>query len=554
MILDNCYSSIGRTTHQHLNNLRRQLGTGVDPAYDYSAMNDLQKKLAMAGKQGLKARSEKAHGEGSASPTSGLDLLKRTLKEVVGTGAGIDDGDSEQADASAHNRRARSTPADTKDQREQNRNTSAFKNSTRESLSRLDIENRFRAPPIGSYRPKDEIMQRKQVCHEWTPKRQSESLKTTELNKEIQRLEEEGQPVEHLTKPAVTIELQEGIPDRPKSKGRNYQMVKDLPRPDMAVGKYYDNSFTAGVLDGKERTSDYPRLPSWDFAKTSTAPDKPREYFFQPGQYAVKWEVSRPKLDVKNISFDNQQARKPLRETVGGKEVASRPTMHLPDRSLSRPSALGAVIGDGRGCQVVEARVKDVHIAKCTTRKPPYEYVPPVYDASDPEVVEAVMHRHNTFDLFEAIKATKTRLQPAREFGKDLTRMQQLKTTRSFGNDIALTMMQNSLAQGPTSSELAPMDAIHDKPSLQKKVLGQSLKTMAGREQSKSYMELPPRGKVDELCQNMSFERGSRSGDARAETQIMSRLAGAITELRGARSYDALPREDHPAPSVEFVN
>jgi len=543
MLMDICFSEIGRQSHQHLNNLRRQLGTGVDPAYDYSAMHEMQKKLANAGKQSVKQKSDRLHGEGGAEPTSGLDLLKRTLKEVVGVGAGLEDVDSEQAEASHVLRRSQSSPADISKQREASRNTSAFKAPTRDSLKKMDVENRFRAPPIGSYRPKDAMLtsHERQPCHEFAGVREvTRGLLTVARDKEIERLQEEGQDATHLIKPWFTsVELKEGIPEKPKARFADYQMAKDIPRPAMASGHYNDNSFTAGVLDGKDRTSDYPRLPAWDFAKTSTSPEKPREYYFQPGQYPAKWEQSKPTGDRKNIGFEKQPSRKALLQTT------CKASIHLPDRSLARPSAIE------NNCTPLQRRVRDVHIAKCTTRKPPYEYVPPMYDDSDPRIEEAVLKGYNAFDAFEAMKVTKTRLKPAEEFGKSLTRLQHHKTMRAYGVDICYALAKTALTQGPVSTEFMTPEQIHEQPSLQRKVLSQDHKKKVGREPTRDCIALPPRGKVKEMSGVMSFGRGTRAGDARAETGNMSKLAGAITELRGSRTYDALPRADHPRPSVD---
>jgi len=553
MISDTCYSAIGRTTHQHLNNLRRQLGTGVDPAYDYTAMEQMQKQLANAGKQGLKQRSDRLHGEGGSTPASGLDLLKRTLKEVVGVGAGVEDDDSEDAEAAAINRRARSSPAQEREHREANRNTYAFMNSTRESLNRLDVENRFRAPPIGSYRPKPSLGLPRQPCHAFDPLEKTKSLKTVALEQEILRRTEEGLPVDDLKgTPVVSIELKEGIPENPfnKPKARNYQMHKDLPRPDLlklAGIEFHDNSFTAGVLDGHNRTSEFARVPCFDFAKTSTAPDKPREYYFQPGQYAVKWDVARPKLELKNIPFEKAPSRKPLGEMINGKELkGGRPTMHLPDRSLSRP---GANLGSAPLLLSTMPRTRDVNIGKCTKRKPPYEYVPPMYDESDPRIVESVMQNFNSYDAFEAIKATRPGLKPAANFKKHLTREQEIKRSRSYGVDINFTLQRNNLKQGPVSADTIEMDSLDNKPSLQPRIISRDLRTMAGREPSKQCVELPPRGRVDELSRVMNFERSLREGDSRAGAHNLSKLAGGISELRGTRSYDALSREDQLAAS-----
>jgi len=240
-----------------------------------------RKKLAAAGKEGTKKRADRLHGEGEASPTSGLDLLKRTLKEVVGVGSGIEEEEEEQA--VGHLKRAKSMPADVIREREQNRATSSFVSSSRYSLGKLDIVNRFRAPPIGSYRPKEHKLstRTRQPCHIFAEKDRTKSLKTIAIQKEIERLQEEGEPYDHLVKIGVAIELKEGIPDNPLRKPhvRNHQFHKDLDRPDLLKAhnlKFNDNSFTAVVLDGNLKTSQFQRQPTFDFAKVSTAPQKER--------------------------------------------------------------------------------------------------------------------------------------------------------------------------------------------------------------------------------------------------------------------------------------
>jgi predicted outer membrane protein len=297
--------------------------------------------------------------------------------------------------------------------------------------------------------------------------------------------------------------------------------------------EYHDNSFTAGVLDGHERTSQYPQLPSWDFSKSSTALDKPREYFFQPGQYAVKLESSRPKLKYTTIPLDKQRPRKP--------DMVASTTLHIPDRSEARPSCFGGA------CPPMERRVKDVSIKKCTNRKPIYDYIPPMYKE---EHEENYLNWRKSFDIEAATALQKSGKKAVFEFKKDLTRVQQLRTSRVYGNDVNLSLVKTNLTQGPVSVELLPMDSMHEKPQLRPRICVHDLKKMGGRETSKEYIELPPRGRVDDHQKVMNFERGVRSGDSRAETQQLSKLAGAITELRGTRSYDALPRDDHPRPSV----
>lgn len=523
--------------------MRRQLGTGIDPAYDYSAMEELQKKLANAGRKGAKERAERAH-EGSAAPASGLDLLKKTLKEVVGVGAGLEETASEQAEADGNQRRARSSPGDAQKRREMN--SSAFLAPSRDDLKKLDVENRLRAPPIGSYNPGPDPMHTKQPCHVFGKPEKTKSRKQIAIDKEIKRLLEEGEDVEHLTKPGCTsLELQEGTPCNrlliPRQ--RNYEMAKDLPRPDLMKQmncQYYDNSFTAGVLDGKERTSAYRSQPSWDFAKLSTAPEKLREYYFQPGQYAVKWDIARPKINVKNIGFEKQPNRKQLATHVPA-------GIHLPDRSLSRPSAMS------QSCPQMERRVKDIHIGKCTDRKPIYDYKPPMYDTSDPRIEEEVLKKQSEYDCFKAMRqgVTHPRQSSCEDFGRVLNRTQHHKTMRSYATDVNIQMMNKSLVEGVVSVEMLPMGAIHDHDCLKPSVITKDLKKMAGREVTKEHRELPPRGQVEKLEGVMNFDRGTRSGDCRADAANLSKLAGAITELRGTRTYDALPIKEHPRPSLD---
>lgn len=543
MIMDGCVSEIGRSTEQHLNNLRRQLGHGVDPAFNYSGMIEHQKKLAEAGRQGTKKKSER-HGEGSAAPTSGLDLLKKTLREVVGVGAGLEDPEAEEAEATAHNRRAHSTPADIREQREQSRNTSAFTSCTRDSLKKLDIENRFRAPPIGSYRPKDAMLHPRVKGSDFGILATTKSLTEVAKEKEIERLQEEGQPYDHLVKWGANIELNEEIPEKPRPRFKKLpQFGKDLPRPDMtklANIEYNDNSFTAGVLHGDLKTSQFQKQPCFDFAKVSTAEPKPREYFFQPGQYKVKYDSSKPKQELKNIPFHQQTKRPEMKQPP-------KPTDNLPDRSLARPSAMG---GSLSSCPLLERRVKDVSIAKVTNRKPPYEYKPEPYDTSDPRIEESVLATLNSYDAFQAIRPTKPGPKPVEEFKKSLTRLQHHKIQRSYANDMNLTLRKTNITRGPVSTELLPMDSIDSGQSLNRRVLGKDMTRMAGREPSKDYTEQPPRQRKD-LGEAMNFERGTRSGDARCGTQSLSNLAGGITQLRGSRSYDALPKHELPRPSFE---
>ena len=55
--------------------VRRQLGVGIDPGYDYSQMAQSQRKMA---------QKEKKPKEDATGAISGIDQLRKALREVVG--------------------------------------------------------------------------------------------------------------------------------------------------------------------------------------------------------------------------------------------------------------------------------------------------------------------------------------------------------------------------------------------------------------------------------------------------------------------------------------
>lgn len=519
MFLDVALSEIGRKTGQAIECLRQQLGPGCDPAFDYEEF-ERQQKINLQRERDK--RNQKADPDSASGPASGVEQLRRVLREVAGATAGL--GTSEELLEKAH-AASPVSPEESKRLREESRNTSAFKAPAREDLQKLDLENRFRAPPLGTYRPKSELLStsRRIQISDFGARTRNRSRKVVEQLEEIERLKEEKEPYEHLTKWGVSIELKEGIPENnlTKRKLRNCDIGKQLPRPDPVKSAgivFHENSFTAGVLDGDKIRIN--RQPEWDFAKTSTAVEKLREYYFQPGQYKCNLDVVRPKLEKKNIPFELRPARKPMKEVLGRFEIDGREGDHLPDRSLAR------------SCPVLSNYPRTLlvpDVEKCTERPP---IINPSkaewHDVSDPVVDRLVLKTQMDYDAVRAIKAVYPRSPTAEDFGLSLRRMQQLRKTRSYGEDKALHILKENLTRGPVSVELLENWEI-DKVSCSNRprVQTKNFSLMPGRAAEKNYIASPARQKEvgspkmmfsrnipeghTRICLSTSFSKGTRS-------------------------------------------
>jgi len=346
MILDLPISEVGRSTGQHLDALRKQLGVGCDPAYDYSAMLALQNSVL--GKKKPRASSPKGGGSGAGSlsqprsPAAGIDELKRAMSQQHGDGGGAAEDEPAQAKIAEHHH-VPHVLGGARWAAEQKRPSASFVATSRNDISKLDISNRWRAPPVGSYRPKDEMLQpRLKGIVAISTKDPVRSRKALQFEQEMAELKASGQSIDHLTRHGVSVELLDEPPERARRRQVVFKWDKGSERPGPVESGgivYNDNSFTAGVLDGDLKCSELQRIPCFDFANLSTYEAKPRAYYFQPGQYAVKLEAVKPGPVCKTI-FDKQRPRKPLREVVGRVEIISRAGAHLPDRSLSRSCPL----------------------------------------------------------------------------------------------------------------------------------------------------------------------------------------------------------------------
>lgn len=516
MFLGETYSAVGRSTGSQLDNLRRQLGVGTDPAYDYSAMTEIQRKLTQ--KKDKKAKEE-------PSGNSALEELRRALQEAAGQG---EDGGREQEEA------AKSSPGNTgrlpqSDKQAKAWETWAFRTTSRDDCYKNDAANKFRAPPVGSYRPKAEVCEPRSKVTDFGVKSPTRSRAIGELDREVARLKAEKQPWEHLAKTSVSVELLEEAPAKPKPRQPVLEFSKQSARPDLVKAAgivYHDNSFTAGVLDGDLACSNAQRCPQWDFAKMSTVEDKPRETFFQPGQYKVEpgLGLTKPSPEMKNVPFEKQTSRRPLRETVGLLEVKSRPGDHLPDRSLSR------------SCPLLQPKVQGWDFNKYTERPPINEVVKPYHRAEDPEIDRAVLRYDLTHDRMEAVKVTWSKARTVERFEGSLKREDQFKIHRRYGEDIALQLRKENLTRGPVSVELLP--EVGRSQQLRPRVLTSDFGRMASREGDRRYTEAPSRNR--DMREAMRFERESRPGEAKLQAEALSPSATAIVKRRAARTYDAM--------------
>mmetsp|Transcript_5128 Transcript_5128/g.8954 ORF Transcript_5128/g.8954 Transcript_5128/m.8954 type:complete len:527 (-) Transcript_5128:53-1633(-) len=519
------YSEAGRATHTQLNSLRRQLGLGVDPAYDYSAMEEAQQKL-------VKRIQAKKRGETSdklkddplptvpvaptAAPTSGLEQLRRALREVAGNG----DEAGEQDDEGPSPKGLRVSPSlgsESMDSKERLRPSPAFVARPREPLEgRVDQQ----APPPGTYRPKDQWMRPKVQTMDFAPKESTKSLRRLHLEQEIERLKAARKPYDHLVKQGVSVEEEEGIPgDNIKKHIPDIKLSKATSRPDMiktAGISYNVNTFTDGVLDGHLLCSNTKRSPCWDITKSSSATPKELESYFQPGQYKINDSIIRPRTEKLNLPFDKQPSRKPLANPTS----AAR---DLPDRSLSRKSG-----------KTQESRPKLVLDFKKYTRRPDEAMMIEYHDKANPSVDQEVLNRDLQFDVSRAHRAIQTRTRPCESFDKALTRQQHAQAMRHCGPEALKAAKGEEAARGMIASP-AGAGAFQE-------VSAQS------QFSPRDHVGQPPSRRRD-FSHAARFARGVREGDKKSPVAI-SQLSNSIAYFRATRSYEALPRKEYPSDVV----
>eukprot|EP00927_Polykrikos_kofoidii_P077994 TRINITY_DN74879_c0_g1_i1.p1 TRINITY_DN74879_c0_g1~~TRINITY_DN74879_c0_g1_i1.p1 ORF type:complete len:558 (-),score=123.42 TRINITY_DN74879_c0_g1_i1:98-1708(-) len=517
------FSAVGKTTSGTLNALRKQLGVGCDPAFDYAEIAEMQRKLAK-GENQKSTRQPTAEEAGAGGATS-LEQLRRALRDVVGSGAATNELPHDEADGAEGGGTSGSplSPADVRELREKQRPTRSFMTPTRDKLRQLDIDSRFRAPPVGTYKPKEDLLhlRPRAVGRDFGIKDPTRSRKELEKEEEIAKLKAEKQSTDHLEKVGTSLELKPGIPEMPRH-SPSCDFGKGRSRPDIvktAGITYHTNSFTTCVLDGDLKCS-VERSPEWDFAKTSTAPAKQREYYFQPGQYKPNFEAVRPRLAANNIPFEKRPKRQPFDKGL------ARVGDHLPDRSLSRSCPVLSKFRD------VKAPLMDHYTARPTMKKIDY------HRADDPAVDQAVLEHEYTFDAMQARNFMDPKMLTVQPYNESISRLQQMQIQRAYGDDIPLQRSKSNVSEGPRSVELVEGD-VGNKPSLQPRVKVRNFGQISGREKECKYTKAPARKINDRLSKATQFKREERDGDSRLEPGTVSDLAMGMTRFRDERFYDA---------------
>lgn len=505
MIFTDAYSQIGRSSSEKLDNLRRQLGVGTDPAYDYSAMAELQKQL-----------TRNKHGEDEEERKAALEELRAALEARRPTGDWASCNGGARRVVQSGGSQASSRPEFRKPSR-------AFLTPSRKKLDDA-TEKVVRAPPPGAYRPKHPAEARSRSI-DFAMRSPTKSRHTLATEQQVAELLAQRQPVDHLTKNAVSVELLEQKPEPMRNRVVVGDFAKQSDRPDWIKESgivFHESSFTEGVPDGDLNTSKWVRGPRCDFAKLSTAPDKPREYFFQPGQYEVDagFVITKPNTQVKAVDFPKQTKRKPP-------AMAKREGDHLPDRSLAR------------SCPLLEPRLKVANFDKYSDRPSLANTRKPYHRAEDPDIDSAVLHHSMSHDEMEAAKSVWAKVKTADKFDRHLPREEQAKAQRGYGEDVASRMAKdNKRREKPMSVDL--LEEVGNSPVLRPRVVTHDFKHMGPRGQpAGKYKEHPPRQRK-ELQDGILFGRGQRPGDGRAATEMLSPSAAAIAEKRRGRTFVAL--------------
>ncbi|CAJ1342641.1 unnamed protein product [Effrenium voratum] len=347
MFLDGMMSQIGISTQGSLDALRRQLGPGVDPLYDYDK-RDSRPRLPKA--------EEAKEGTGS------IDQLRRTLREVVGVAT----DETEQAEEQVPEE-WKLSPAQIRAMRESKRPMSSFVSTTRDHVNSLAIENRFRAPPPGSYRPTAHLCEPRVKTPVFRPRDATHSRKLKMLDREVTKLKESGRPYEHLLLGCSSVELLDAAPERMRRCVTSPSLDRYTARPDMvklANIHFHDSQFTDHVLDGDISTSMILRNPSWDFAKLSAAQRKDRETYFQPGPRSFQEVMLRYFPQLERIPA---AAAEGFTKSAASKAVVSRcRPLHDADHAICVLGDAAHAVGGGSLGQGCSAALQDAAaLASC---------------------------------------------------------------------------------------------------------------------------------------------------------------------------------------------
>eukprot|EP00931_Biecheleriopsis_adriatica_P004899 TRINITY_DN106493_c0_g1_i1.p1 TRINITY_DN106493_c0_g1~~TRINITY_DN106493_c0_g1_i1.p1 ORF type:complete len:523 (+),score=102.04 TRINITY_DN106493_c0_g1_i1:29-1597(+) len=514
MFMDTYFSAQGRATAMHLTALRKQLGVGTDPCFDYSALENVG--------GAPDAQDEKPAYE---QDLGGMDKLRMLLHEVAGHREEL-----HEDDALDEGLPKEPSVMTVRKQRELSRPSSAFKNRSRSELERLDVAARPRAPGPGTYRPEQADHCLAAFGRVKKPPDKTGTFGIREKHRS-RKLQESDEP--------TSTEVQEEVPEPAQRKQVcHVDMARQMPRPDLtkSAGIVFHESEASdpeGVQYGHERCAAYGhfyRQPCFDWQRMSKKDPKVADSYGEPGQY----EAAKPKTGTGTLPFEARPARKDLNQG------SYRCTDHLPDRSLARDCPNITKFG-----RLVAPPIKVPDLAKYTDRPP--LIVPgcqETHDENDPHIDEIVMHHKLTFDAHEAAKVMTRRARSASDFSKGLTRQQELQSRRIFGQDICYSLAKDNVERGPTSTEVLEGD-MYDRPALQCPVQTFKFELMPGGAASKKHSEPSARGK--DMSSAARFQRVLRSGET--VSQRIPRPKSAVNSSRLSASQPVLSSRPRSANS-----
>jgi len=519
MIFDGKFSEIGRSTEQMYTGLLQQLPKGTDPAHDYTAPSDAHKRVAAASR--AKAERLQANAPGKSPHDDCLTKLQKALIDNIGRGVVPEDKSNQQKGVA--NRHSTLSPLARRQAQETDRCSPVFLSPGRDYVDKHAVENQFRAPPLGTYKPKEHVVISRTHNTEFGERVQTKSLKAFEFEQQVDALNRQGKPVDHLLKSFVSVDYLDNAPERVQHRMRGFEINRQLPRGDIVQNSninYNVNSFTAGVMDGDKKCSGVTRQAVYKFSESPSGA-KERPTYFIPGRFKLDGGPRTSKI----ISFDKQLARKPFCETKGRVVVNRDHMAGIPDRSLARD------------CHLLETPVPSFDIKRMLDR-PDVVCGVEYHNSLDPIVDSQVMLRKLSYDVCTAERPILKKMPCVGSFSKALNRSQSMAALRSYGEDVCL-QRQQAARKNPAvrSTELLPLE---DTEPMRSQLGTCDYSRMVGRSPDFSQRELPPRRR--DFHEASRFERGLKAGQTKCDVDALSPLSGRIGALRGARSYNAMPR------------
>eukprot|EP00451_Oxyrrhis_marina_P014921 CAMPEP_0204322032 /NCGR_PEP_ID=MMETSP0469-20131031/8471_1 /ASSEMBLY_ACC=CAM_ASM_000384 /TAXON_ID=2969 /ORGANISM="Oxyrrhis marina" /LENGTH=544 /DNA_ID=CAMNT_0051303355 /DNA_START=19 /DNA_END=1653 /DNA_ORIENTATION=- len=529
MFIEGTFSQIGRSTETELDGLRRQLGTGIDPAYDYSKMI-----------VHLAPKKVKDHEAEVPVTTGPLAELEKALSEAAEMEALRDrhgDLESDRPETPARireRRRVRSSPC--------------FTSMSRNERHKCTIEKQRHAPDVGKYRPKhDLVTQRVEMWNMSPVQKVPNRIKVAEL---AQLKADGANIVEHFKshnsldekdahpKDNEHVRMRSSCPNfttscwskksRGKSSPRDQFLAQGIgtQRDDVSRKIVYNESRSKGVETGEVlqqdlRCSHLPRRPHWDFSKGKPRASPSTHSFFKPGQYenqnldavrdardnrvGVDWSVS-----MGRAASLSRMARQDESRWCGG---------FVPDRSLSRSTTK---ISTRRSCPTLDFS-EEKQQARRAIKAVVY------HNAEDPHVDELVHQRNMTLDLTSAVKPVKPRVVKVLDMERGLRRETASDGLRAMGQDAAARASR--FARDIVSVETLPVEEVDSGQCRTQFGPVPQMSTMYGRGDKGVWATPSARQQEAEA----TFMREHRDGDQKPCITDLSEFSADIMAMRKVR-------------------